>query len=232
MFHGPFDESMVKRGIDRGLVRIHLRDIRDSAKDKHRTVDDSPFGGGPGMVMKAQPIFDAIDAAKNDVSGVPAHVVLLSPQGVPFVRSKAIELAARPHLILICGHYEGVDERVIEHAIDEEISVGDFILTGGEIPAMAVTDAVVRLIPGVLGDPESINDTFSSGLLQFPQYTRPRSFRGWEVPEIVLSGNHPALDRWRRLESIRRTKRRRPDLLSDVSISPQEMEDAEAEEQR
>jgi len=227
MFEGPFRESMVKRGIDRGLIRLHVRNIRDSATDKHRTVDDAPFGGGPGMVMKAEPLFAAVEAARAAVPDAPGHVVLLSPQGGVFSQAKARELAQKQHLILVCGHYEGVDERVHEHLADEEMSLGDFILTGGEPAAIAIVDAVARLVPGVLGDPGSLaQDTFAEGLLQFPQYTRPRVFRGWEAPDVLLSGDHQEVARWRRRQSVQRTLRRRPDLLASGGVSPEEVEEA------
>ncbi len=227
MFEGPFAESIVKRAVEKDLVRLEVRDIRDYAADKHRIVDDYAFGGGPGMVMKPGPIFGAVDAVRRDAPDRPWHVVLLTPQGKPFDQNDAIELAARDRIILICGHYEGVDERVYSHLADQEISLGDFVLTGGEPAAVAVVDATVRLLPGVLGAPDSgETDTFATGLLQYPQYTRPRAFHGWAVPDILTSGDHGGIARWRRLQSIKRTLDRRPDLLDGTDVTPEEIEQA------
>ena len=210
MFVGPFDESMLKRAREAGLLQLNLVDIRDFATDRHRTVDDTPYGGGPGMVMKAGPIFAAIEAVRSADS----RVILLSPQGRLFEQAMAIELSTLPHLVLICGHYEGVDERVREHLVDEELSIGDYVLTGGELAAMVLVDAVARLLPGVLGAGDSIvEESHSSGLLEYPQYTRPAQFRGWRVPDILLSGNHAEIARWRRRRALERTRERRPDLL-------------------
>ena len=210
MFVGPFDESMLKRAREAGLLQLNLVDIRDFATDRHRTVDDTPYGGGPGMVMKAGPIFAAIEAVRSADS----RVILLSPQGRLFEQAMAIELSTLPHLVLICGHYEGVDERVREHLVDEELSIGDYVLTGGELAAMVLVDAVARLLPGVLGAGDSIvEESHSSGLLEYPQYTRPAEFRGWRVPDILLSGNHAEIARWRRRRALERTRERRPDLL-------------------
>ena len=225
MFAGPFAESMVKRGVDKGLVQLDIRNIRDYAADKHHVVDDAPFAGGPGMVMKPEPIFAAVEAAKTAAPDQTAHIVILTPQGRVFNQSHAAELALVPHLVLLCGHYEGIDERVHEHLADEEISLGDFVLTGGEPAAIAIVDAVVRLLPGVLGDAESGKaDSFASGLLQYPQYTRPRIFRGWEVPDILLGGNHQEVAKWRRAKAIERTLQRRPDLLSATGVTAEEIE--------
>jgi tRNA (guanine37-N1)-methyltransferase len=210
MFVGPFDESMLKRAREAGLLQLNLVDIRDFATDRHRTVDDTPYGGGPGMVMKPGPIFAAIEAVRSADS----RVILLSPQGRLFEQAMAIELSTLPHLVLICGHYEGVDERVREHLVDEELSIGDYVLTGGELAAMVLVDAVARLLPGVLGAGDSIvEESHSSGLLEYPQYTRPAEFRGWRVPDILLSGNHAEIARWRRRRALERTRERRPDLL-------------------
>lgn len=210
MFAGPFAESIIKRAREKGLVAINLVNIRDYSRDKHKSVDDYPYGGGAGMVMKPEPVFLATEA----VRGKNSRVILLSPQGEVLRQEKVRELARRPHLILICGHYEGVDERIRERLVDEEISIGDYILTGGELPAMVLVDAVVRLIPGVLGTPVSLEEeSFSRDLLEYPQYTRPREFRGLQVPEILLSGNHQEVARWRREQAIRRTLEKRPDLL-------------------
>lgn len=226
MFSGPFSESMVKRGMEKGLVEVSVRNIRDYTTDKHHVVDDAPFGGGPGMVMKPEPLFDAVAAAREDAPGRTGHVILLTPQGKVFNQQRARELAQLPHVIIVCGHYEGVDERVHQHLANEEMSLGDFVLTGGEPAAIAIVDAVVRLVPGVLGDPESSTDSFSAGLLQYPQYTRPRIFGGWPVPDILLSGNHQELARWRRAQSIGRTLQRRPELLDEAGVTPAEIEAA------
>ena len=233
MFDSPFAESIVKRAADRGIVQIQVRNIRDYATDKHRTVDDSPYGGGAGMVMKPEPLFDAVEDAQRRVPEQPSHVVLLTPQGRVLSQAVAQELAEKGHLILLCGHYEGVDERVRQHLADDEISLGDFVMTGGEPAAMAIVDAVVRLLPGALGDPQSAQgDSFAAGLLQHPQYTRPPEYRGWRVPEVLLSGDHGAVARWRRRRSIQHTARRRPDLLGPAGLSPEEVAEAQrAEEQ-
>ncbi len=222
MFTGPFEESIIKRAIDAGLVEIVLHNLRDWGIGKHRTVDDCPHGGGPGMVLMCEPLFAAVEAVKGEAE-VP--VVLLSPQGRLFTQKVAREFAAYDRMILICGHYEGVDERVCEHLVTDEISIGDYVLTGGELPAMVVIDAVVRLIPGVLGAKESaFEDSHTGGLLEYPQYTRPASFRGWEVPEVLLSGHHAEIARWRRRQSIIRTFKRRPDLLAKADLTAEERE--------
>jgi tRNA (guanine37-N1)-methyltransferase len=210
MFVGPFDESMLKRAREAGVLQLNLVDIRDFATDRHRTVDDTPYGGGPGMVLKPGPIFAAVEA----VRGTDSRVILLSPQGRLFEHARAVELSTLPHLILICGHYEGVDERVREHLVDDELSIGDYVLTGGELAAMVVVDAVARLLPGVLGAGEStVEESHSSGLLEYPQYTRPAEFRGWRVPDVLLSGNHAEISRWRHRRALERTGQRRPELL-------------------
>ena len=211
VFHGPFAESIVKRAQEQGLVRINLINLRQFTSDKHQTVDDRPYGGGPGMVMKPEPLFAAVESVRQADS----RVILLTPQGVPFRQAKARELALRPHLILICGHYEGVDERVRLDLVAEEISIGDYVLTNGNLPAMVVVDAVVRLLPGALGCAESADEeSFSENLLEYPQYTRPEVFRGRAVPEVLRSGNHRAIAVWRRQQAIERTRQRRPDLLA------------------
>ncbi|MCK4362513.1 MAG: tRNA (guanosine(37)-N1)-methyltransferase TrmD [Dehalococcoidia bacterium] len=231
MFTGPFSESIIKRAIDRGLVEIAIHNIRDYTADRHHVVDDSPYGGGPGMVLKPEPLFEAVAAIKSEWSKCGESekgeselpVLLLTPQGRLFDQRAAEELAEYDELILICGHYEGVDERVREHLVTDEISIGDYILSGGELAAMVVVDAMVRQLPGALGSGESVGeDSHSSGLLEYPQYTRPQSFRGWEVPEVLLSGNHAAIARWRREQSLRRTIRRRPDLLERAALSDEE----------
>jgi tRNA (guanine37-N1)-methyltransferase len=210
MFRGPLDESILQRARERNVVTIHLVDLRDFTHDKHRTVDDKPFGGGPGMLLKPGPLFEAVESLRRPES----HVVLLTPQGRRLDQSLVAALAQKPHLILLCGHYEGVDERVREHLVDAEISIGDYILTSGNLPAMVLIDAVVRLLPGALGDEQSADDeSFTRGLLEYPQYTRPADFRGWKVPEVLVSGDHAAIARWRDEQRRLRTQKRRPDLL-------------------
>ncbi len=206
----PLAESMMKRAQDRGLATIRAHNLRDWATDKHRTTDDTPYGGGQGMVLKCEPIFAAIESLRTSGS----HVLCLSPAGRRFDQRAAAELSKVPHLILLCGHYEGIDQRVIDHLVDEEISIGDYVLTNGALAAAVVADAVVRLIPGVLGDEQSAgDDSFSTGLLEAPQYTRPVEFRGWRVPEILLSGHHGEIASWRRQQALDNTRRVRPDLL-------------------
>jgi tRNA (guanine37-N1)-methyltransferase len=212
LLRGPLDESILKRAQEKKLVEICVRNLRDWTRDKHRTTDDRPFGGGPGMVMKPEPIFEAVEELKR---GSPeAWVVMLTPQGRRFDQQAARELAARKHVIMVCGHYEGVDERVREALVDEEISIGDYVLTNGALAAMVVVDATARLVPGVLGHADSAKDeSFSNGWLEYPQYTRPAEFRGMTVPETLLSGDHAAIARWRAEQSRQRTRGRRPDLL-------------------
>jgi tRNA (guanine37-N1)-methyltransferase len=203
-------ESIIKRAQQRGLVEIETHNLRDWATDKHRTTDDTPYGGSQGMVLKCEPIFAAIEALRRNES----HVALLSPAGVPFRQTRAAALAKIPHLILLCGHYEGIDQRVIDQLVDEEISIGDYVLTNGALAACVIVDAVVRLLPGVLGDENSaLDDSFSSGLLEFPQYTRPVEFRGSRVPDVLLSGHHAEIAKWRRERALEKTRRVRPDLL-------------------
>ena len=207
----PLNESMMKRAQAAGALDLHIHNIRDWTTDKHHVVDDAPFGGGQGMVMKPEPIFAAVESLKTDAS----TVVLMTPQGRRFSQASAQEFSTRAHLIVICGHYEGVDHRVAEHLADVEISIGDYVLTNGAIAAVVVVDAVVRLLPGVLGDEHSAaDDSFSRGLLEAPQYTRPAEFRGWKVPDVLLSGNHGEIASWREREARRRTQENRPDLLS------------------
>jgi len=214
MFREVLGESMIKRAQEKKKVSIRAHDLRDYTLDKHRKVDDRPFGGGSGMVMSAEPIFRAVEALRKGRRRAQGRVILLGPQGRKLDQKAALELSALKWMILICGHYEGVDERVRAHLADEEISVGDYILTGGEIPAMALADCVVRLIPGVLGDKNSLNfESFEGNLLEYAQYTRPADFRGMKVPEILLRGDHGKISDWRREDSLRRTRQKRPDLL-------------------
>ena len=210
MFPGPLDESIIKRACESGRLRLGIRDLRDFTHDRHRKVDDRPFGGGPGMLMKPEPMFEAVEALRGEKT----RVILTSPAGRPFRQEIARELAAEEHLLLICGSYEGFDERVRECLADDELSIGDYVLTNGALPAMVIIDSVTRLLPGVLGDDESsVDESFSDGLLEYPQYTRPAEFRGMNVPEVLLSGDHAAIERWRREQARLRTGQRRPDLL-------------------
>ena len=210
MFAGPLDESIVQRARTNGALELAVTNLRDYTHDRHKTVDDRPFGGGPGMLLKPEPIFEAVEKLGRENT----RVILLSPAGRPFNQGIARELAGRPHLLLICGSYEGFDERVREHLADDELSIGDYVLTNGALPAMVVIDTVARLLPGVLGDDESSHDeSFSHGLLEYPQYTRPAEFRGMKVPEVLLSGNHAEIAKWRAEQAKLQTKERRPDLL-------------------
>jgi len=210
MFAGPLDESMVGRAREQGVLTLGIHNLRDWASDRHKTVDDRPFGGGPGMLLKPEPVFAAVEALKTPRT----RVILLCPQGRTFTQAVARELAGGEHLILVCGSYEGFDERIRTALADDELSIGDYVLTNGALPAMVVVDAVVRLLPGVLGDEASARDeSFSHGLLEYPQYTRPAEFRGLRVPEVLLSGNHAEIARWRAEQARHRTTRRRPDLL-------------------
>ncbi len=210
--------SMLGRAQQNGLIAVGLHDIRSWTTDRHHVTDDAPYGGGGGMVMKAEPVFTAVEAVLGSPPVCP--VVLLTPQGRTFTQAVAMEFARLPHLALLCGHYEGIDERIRQHLVTDEISVGDYVLTGGELPALIVLDAVSRLIPGVLGDPDGAqDDSFASGLLEYPHYTRPVSFRGWNVPEVLLSGNHAQIARWRREQALLRTWQRRPDLLEKLELS-------------
>jgi tRNA (guanine37-N1)-methyltransferase len=211
MFSGVFSGGVVKRALDRGLVRIVVHDLRDFTQDKHRQVDDRPFGGLEGMVLKPEPIFRAVEAVREDGGD---RVCLLTPQGRPLDARLARELAAERQVVLICGRYEGVDERVAEHLADDEISIGDYVLSGGELAAAVVVDAAARFVPGVVGKEGSVrNDSFAGGLLDYPQYTRPREFRGMKVPAVLFSGDHAKIERWRRKKALEKTARRRPDLV-------------------
>ena len=227
MFQVPFSISILKRAIDRNLVTVDIHNIRDYTHDKHHTADDYPYGGGAGMVLKPEPIFEAVESITSDIGlqeeKEAAPVILMTPQGRLFSQQIALELSEYRHLILICGHYEGVDERVRQHLVSDEISIGDYVLSGGEPAAMVVVDAVVRLLPGVLGSEDSIqDDSHITGLLEYPQYTRPEVYRGQAVPEILRSGNHAQIAKWRREQSIRRTLERRPELLDKANLSAEE----------
>lgn len=214
------DYSIVKRAREKELCSIFVHNIRDFTTDKHRTTDEPPYGGGAGMVMKPEPIFAAAESVKAEYWTEETKVILMSPHGTPFTQSRAIELSTCPHMVFICGHYEGVDERVKEHLITDEISIGDYVLTGGELPALVVMDSVLRLIPGVLGaEASTVEESFSEGLLEYPQYTRPAEFRGWGVPEILFSGHHAEIAKWRRIQSLQCTLQKRPDLLSKAQLT-------------
>jgi tRNA (guanine37-N1)-methyltransferase len=222
MFSGPFQESLIAKAQKNGLAKINIHYLRDWAKDKHRTVDDRPFGGGPGMVLKAEPIFAAVnDLRLKKVPNKNTQVIFLTPQGQPFTQKQAETFSQLKQLILLCGHYEGVDQRIRDHLIDQEISIGDYVLTGGELPALVVTEAVVRLIPGVVGKPESLTDeSFSQSLLDFPQYTQPADFQGMKVPQVLLSGDHQKIAQWRKAKAIQKTKKSRPDLFKKFLKNP------------
>ncbi|TDF98250.1 tRNA (guanosine(37)-N1)-methyltransferase TrmD [Paenibacillus piri] len=224
MFDGVFSASILGKARDKGLVELNTVNFRDFARNKHNTVDDYPYGGGGGMVLQAEPIFLAVEELTGALSASrKPRIILMCPQGEPFSQRKAEELSQEDHLIFICGHYEGYDERIREHLVTDELSIGDYVLTGGELPAMVVIDSVVRLLPGVLGNETSaVTDSFSTGLLEYPHYTRPVEFRGWEVPEILLSGHHANIEQWRRRQAIWRTWRKRPELLEHVSLSDKE----------
>ena len=227
MFTGPLSVSIIKRALEQTLVSINLHNIRDHTHDAHRTVDDYAYGGGAGMVLKPEPVFEAVAAVKSDIerneTASETTVILLTPQGRLFRQEIARELSACPNLVLISGRYEGVDERVRQHLADDEISIGDYVLSGGELAAMVVVEAVIRLLPGVLGSEASLaEDSHTRGLLEYPQYTRPAEYRGWTVPEVLLSGNHGEIAQWRREQAIQRTRERRPELLAKAALSPAE----------
>lgn len=232
MFEGVFGSSILGKACDKGLVSLNAVNFRQYSESKHGTVDDTPYGGGGGMVLKPEPIFRAVEALMEErqtgrLAGTATEkaprIILMCPQGETFSQKKAEELAQEDHLIFICGHYEGYDERIREHLVTDELSVGDYVLTGGELPAMVIVDSVVRLLPGVLGNETSaVTDSFSTGLLEYPHYTRPVEYRGWKVPDILLSGHHANIEDWRRKEALRRTLERRPDLLGKLELSKQD----------
>ena len=215
--------SILDRAVCNHIIEINLHNIRDWANDKHHTTDDTPFGGGGGMVMKPEPIFAAVDAVLEAKSAIP--VILMSPQGALLTQEKAYQLSQADHLALICGRYEGVDERIRQHLVTQEISIGDYVLSGGELPALVLIEAVTRLLPGAIGDPGgAADDSFASGLLEYPHYTRPAEFREWEVPQVLRSGNHMKITRWRRKQALLRTALKRPDLLLRFNLSSLDME--------
>jgi len=228
VFPPYLESSILQRARQRGLVSVNVHNIRDYTHDKHHMTDDTPYGGGGGMIMKPEPIFEAVETVlglgPHLTPPVPAHpVILLDPQGRVFTQSVAEELSRHEKIALLCGRYEGIDERIREHLVTDEISIGDYVLTGGELPALILIDAISRLIPGVLGDPDgAIDDSHATGLLEYPHYTRPSEFRGWEVPEILLSGDHGKIEQWRREQSLLRTLARRPDLLEKIDLTENE----------
>lgn len=224
IFEGPFKESMIKRAVDQGFVDINLIDLRAYTHDRHRQVDDYPYGGGYGMVLKPEPLFEAVEDLKSRSGQNDSRVILLTPQGRRFDQQMARDLSKRMHLILICGRYEGVDERVRSALVDEEISIGDFVMTGGELAAAVVVDAVIRLLPGFLAEEACDDESFSGSLLEYPHYTRPPVYRGLEVPPVLMSGNHGEIASWRRRQSLKRTLEKRPDLLESADLLPEEKE--------
>lgn len=222
MLEGPLREGVLARAIERGLVDVRIHDLRTHTEDRHRVVDDVAYGGGPGMVMKPEPFFKAVEAVASE-RGRPDAVILTTPDGRLFDDAAARRLSRASHVVVLCGRYEGVDDRVRQHLATEELSIGDYVLTGGELPALVIVDAVARLIPGVVGDDESVaRDSFARGLLDYPQYTRPAVFRGSEVPAVLLSGHHGRIEQWRRREALRRTLRVRPDLLERAELSDED----------
>jgi tRNA (guanine37-N1)-methyltransferase len=226
MFSSPLNFSLLKKAQEKGLLNICLHDIRNWAKDKHKMTDDAPYGGGCGMVMKVEPVEKALTAIRSPKDD--SLVVLMTPQGETFNQKIAAQLAEKKQIIIICGRYEGVDERIREHLVDREISIGDYILTGGELAALILIDAVSRLIPDVLGNPEStLGESFSHNLLEYPQYTRPAEYKGWMVPDVLLSGNHAQIELWHRRESLKRTYQRRPDLLKKIKLSAEDKKNLE-----
>lgn len=224
MIEGVFESSILKKAQEKNKFSFNLVNFRNFTTNKHNKVDDYPYGGGAGMVLTPQPIFDAVDSLKTNKKA-PPRIILMCPQGEQYTQQKAEELAEEDHLIFICGHYEGYDERIRQELVTDEISIGDFVLTGGELGAMVVVDSVVRLLPDVLGNQESApQDSFSTGLLEHPQYTRPAEFRGMKVPEVLLSGDHGKIEKWRKAQSLKRTHQRRPDLLENYQLTKEEQE--------
>ena len=222
MFEGVLHSSILKKAQENNAVRFDVTDFREYSENKHHKVDDYPYGGGAGMVLKPEPLFNAVEAVTKGATQ-PPRVILMCPQGERFTQSKAEELAAEENLVFVCGHYEGYDERIRQHLVTDELSLGDFVLTGGEIASMAIIDSVVRLLPGVLGNQESsIQDSFSTGLLEHPHYTRPATYRGMSVPDVLLSGNHAKIDQWRMEQSLKRTLDRRPDLLKESTLTSEQ----------
>ena len=224
MFAGPFEDSIIKSARENGIVDIAVVDIRDFTTDRHRTADDYPFGGGSGMVLKPEPVFLAVESVLGEDRSKEVPVILLSPQGRKLDQRAVGKMASEEEIVLVCGHYKGVDERIRTHLATDEISIGDYVLSGGELAAMVIVDAVTRLLPGALGDMTSAEtDSFYHGLLECGQYTKPRDFRGWRVPEVLLGGNHQAISAWRRRDSLRKTLQRRPDLLNEVSLGNEDI---------
>ncbi|HEY3382091.1 MAG TPA: tRNA (guanosine(37)-N1)-methyltransferase TrmD [Vicinamibacterales bacterium] len=224
MFEGPTREGILGRAIDRGLVDLTVLDLREFTEDRHRTVDDVAYGGGPGMVLKPAPLFLAVERIR-ETRGQAAAIILTSPQGRPFCQADAVRLSALDHVVVLCGRYEGVDERVREQVATEELSIGDYVLTGGELPALVVLDAVTRLLPGAVGDEQSVVlESFTRGLLDYPHYTRPADFRGFTVPDVLLSGHHAQVRRWRKQQAVERTLARRPELLAAAELDEEERE--------
>ena len=236
VFPSYLETSIIKRARERDLINVRVHNIRDYTHDKHHTTDDTPYGGGGGMVMKPEPVFEAIETVlglnsdqtpPEPASNIP--IILLTPQGRVFNQSIAQELSAHPHIILLCGRYEGIDERIREHLVTDEISIGDYVLTGGELPALILIDAIARLLPDVLGDPTGAqDDSHAMGLLEYPHYTRPPEFRGWKAPDILLSGDHAKIDKWRREQALLRTFKKRPDMLEKAELSKQDMKFVES----
>jgi tRNA (guanine37-N1)-methyltransferase len=225
MFEPILGSSILRRAIEKDLITVNIYNIRDFAKNKHKQVDDYPFGGGPGMVLTPQPVFDAVEYVRSKNAPWKGKCIYMSPQGKVLTQQLAFRLSREEHLLLLCGHYEGIDQRIIDTLVNEEISIGDYVLTGGELPAMVLIDCVSRLIPGVLGSRESYEkESFSDGLLEHPHYTRPQNFRGLTVPEVLLSGHHKNIERWRRQQSLLATMRKRPDMLDKATLSPEDEE--------
>lgn len=224
MIEGALAEGILARAIQRELLTVRARDLREFTDDRHRTVDDVPYGGGPGMVLKAEPLFRAVEAIVQD-SGAPQAIVLVSPQGRPFRQDEAVRLAGLERVVILCGRYEGIDDRVRENLATEELSIGDYVLSGGELPALVIVDAVARLIPGVVGDEDSVaGDSFARGILDCQHFTRPAEFRGWRVPDVLVSGHHGEIRKWRKRQAIELTLQRRPELLADAELDVEEQE--------